>query len=211
MMNSFPPDETRNFKNETGIATHIPKTILFFGDSLTAGYGLRPYESFPAIIQQKINLAGLLYKTINAGVSGETTFGGTYRINGFVKDAIDIFVLELGINDGLRGIPVADTRKNLQLIIDRVKATHPKAQMVLAGMQVPPWLGQKYAEDFREMFPALANKNSMYLIPFLLHRVAGVRSLNLPDGAHPSAQGQKLVAENVWAVLRNVLEKHLVS
>jgi acyl-CoA thioesterase-1 len=187
------------------------KTILFFGDSLTAGYGLKPAQSFPALIQEKIDRLRLPFKSINAGVSGETTFGGNNRIDWLLQEHIDVFVLELGVNDGLRGIPVADTKSNLQSIIDKVKARYPKVTLVMAGMQVPPYLGQKFANDFRDIFPDLAKRNNMALIPFLLEGVAGRRLLNLPDGAHPSAEGQKIVAENVWAVLESVVRSSIDS
>ncbi|MDB5249280.1 MAG: family lipase [Segetibacter sp.] len=193
-------------KNESSSSNVEVKTILFFGDSLTAGYGLHPAQSFPSLIQRKIDSMGLPYKGVNAGVSGETTAGGNYRIDTFLHQPIDVFVLELGINDGLRGIGVSETRKNLQSIIDKVKARYPKAKLVLAGMQVPPYLGQSYADHFRGMFPDLAKKNNMALIPFLLEGVGGIRALNLPDGAHPSAEGQKIVADNVWAVLKDILK-----
>jgi len=182
------------------------KNILFFGDSLTAGYGLKASEAFPSLIQEKINSVRLKFKAINAGVSGETSSGGLYRINSYLNQPIDIFVLELGINDGLRGIPVAETKRNLQLIISKVKVNHPNARLVLAGMILPPYFPQKHLDDFKNMFPELAKDNSMALIPFLLKGVGGVRALNLPDGAHPSAAGQKIVAENVWAVLKDVIK-----
>lgn len=193
-------------KNETTSSNQPVKTILFFGDSLTAGYALHPAESFPSLIQEKIDTLGLPYRAINAGVSGETSAGGNIRINSMLHQPIDVFVLELGVNDGLRAIPIAETRKNLQSIIDKVKARYPKAQLVLAGMQIPPFWGQSYADDFRKMFPEVARKNNMVLIPFLLQGVGGVRALNLPDGAHPNAEGQKIVANNVWAVLRDLLK-----
>lgn len=198
--------------DKAGINDHITstdllvKTILFFGDSLTAGYGLPSAQSFPAIVQRKIDASGLKYKCVNAGISGDTSAGGFYRIDRFLDNKTDVFVLELGVNDGLRGIPVAETWRNLQAIIDRVKARYPKAIMILAGMQVPPYYGQQHSKDFRRMFPDLALKNNMVLIPFLLEGVAGIRNLNLPDGAHPSASGQKIVAENVWAILKEVLK-----
>jgi len=183
------------------------KKILFFGNSLTAGYGLQPTEAFPSLIQAKLDSAGFKYKAVNAGVSGETSAGGNGRIDWILKQPLDIFVLELGANDGLRGIPVAETKSNLQLIINKVKTKYPKAKLVLAGMQVPPNMGRKYADDFREMFPELAKKNSMELVPFLLEGVGGVRELNQADGIHPTATGAKIVAENVWRVLQNILEK----
>lgn len=182
------------------------KTILFFGNSLTAGYGLNPSEAFPALIQGKIDSAGLKYKTINAGVSGETSAGGNGRIDWILKQPADVFVLELGANDGLRGIPVTETKKNLQSIIDKVKAKYPKAELVLAGMQIPPNMGQEYSIKFKKIFPALAKENNMTLIPFLLQDVAGIRELNQQDGIHPTAAGDKIVAQNVWSVLESVLK-----
>jgi acyl-CoA thioesterase-1 len=181
------------------------KTILFFGNSLTAGYGLEPSEAFPALIQHKIDSLRLPYKVVNAGVSGETSSGGNSRVEWILKQPIDVFVLELGGNDGLRGIPVAETRKNLQSIIDKVKAKYPSAKLVLAGMQVPPNMGQQYATEFRNLYPELAQKNNMAFIPFLLEGVGGVTKLNLQDGIHPTAEGHHIVAANVWSQLQTVL------
>jgi acyl-CoA thioesterase I len=181
------------------------KTILFFGNSLTAGYGLDPTEAFPALIQQKIDSAKLPYKVVNAGVSGETSSGGNARIDWILKQPVDVFILELGANDGLRGIPVDETRRNLQAIIDKVKTKYPNAKLVLAGMQVPPNMGQAYATRFQSMFPELASANNMTLVPFLLEGVGGVRKLNLQDGIHPTAEGHKIVANTVWGVLQGVI------
>jgi acyl-CoA thioesterase-1 len=181
------------------------KNILFFGTSLTAGYGLDPTEAYPALIQNRIDSLQMPYKVINGGLSGETSAGGKGRIDWLLKQRVDIFVLELGANDGLRGLPVSQTIKNLQAIIDRVKAKYPDAKMVLAGMQVPPNMGAKYAADFKNMFPDLAKKNQMALIPFLLDKVGGVPSLNQADGIHPTAEGDKILAENVWVVLKDLL------
>lgn len=194
-------------KKVTADSSKTSKTILFFGNSLTAGYGLDPSEAFPALIQGKTDSAGLKYKTVNAGVSGETSAGGNARIDWILKQPVDVFVLELGANDGLRGIPVTETRKNLQSIIDKVKAKYPKAKLVLAGMQIPPNMGQEYAVQFKNLFPELAKKNDMALIPFLLQGVAGIRELNQQDAIHPTAAGDKIVAQNVWNVLENVLKK----
>jgi acyl-CoA thioesterase I len=193
---------------ETPLVNQRLKTILFFGNSLTAGYGLDPAESFPSLIQKKIDSMHLPYKTVNAGVSGETSAGGSGRIDWILKQPVDVFVLELGANDGLRGIPVVETKKNLQTIIDKVKAKYPHAKLVLAGMQVPPNMGQEYSDNFRKLFPDLAAKNNMTLIPFLLQGVGGVRELNQQDGIHPTAEGEKIVTENVWKVLQGVLEGH---
>jgi len=181
------------------------KNILFFGTSLTAGYGLDPTEAYPALIQNRIDSLQMPYKVINGGLSGETSAGGKGRIDWLLKQRVDIFVLELGANDGLRGLPVSQTVKNLQAIIDRVKAKYPDAKMVLAGMQVPPNMGAKYAADFKNMFPDLAKKNQMVLIPFLLDKVGGVPTLNQADGIHPTAEGDKILAENVWVVLKDLL------
>lgn len=192
---------------DTVASTAKTKTILFFGNSLTAGYGLEPAQAFPALIQQKIDSLGLPYKAVNAGVSGETSAGGNSRIDWILKQPVDVFVLELGANDGLRGVPVAETRKNLQSIIDKVKAKYPEAQLVLAGMQVPPNMGATYAAEFKALFPELAQKNGMTLIPFLLEGVGGEASLNQQDGIHPTAEGAHILARNVWQYLRPLLQK----
>ena len=181
------------------------KTILFFGNSLTAGYGLDPSEAFPALIQTKIDSLKLPYKAINAGNSGETSSGGKNRIDWLLRQKVDVFVLELGANDGLRGIPVPETKRNLQAIIDKVKAKYPDAKLVLLGMEIPPNMGGKYAEEFRVIFRQLATQNNMAFVPFLLEGVGGRRELNLPDGIHPTAQGHKILASNVWEVLEGVL------
>lgn len=183
------------------------KNILFFGNSLTAGYGLDDpsSESFPSLIQAKIDSLKLKYKAINAGLSGETTAGGKGRIGWLLKSRVDVFVLELGANDGLRGVPVTETERNLQAIVDSVTQRYPKAKLVLLGMQVPPSMGGQYARDFNKVFPAIAEKNNMLLVPFLLKNVAGVPQLNLKDGVHPTAEGQKILAENVWEELQTIL------
>ena len=182
------------------------KTILFFGNSLTAGYGLEdPAEAFPEVIQQKIDSLNLPYKVINAGLSGETTAGGVGRINWLLKQQIDIFVLELGANDGLRGIPVAETKKNLQSILDTVQVRYPNAKRILLGMEVPPNMGGKYVADFRVIFREIAEKNKIPFVPFMLEGVAGNVKLNLRDGIHPTGEGYKIVAENVWEVLKGEL------
>jgi len=182
------------------------KTVLFFGDSLTAGYGLEdPSEAFPGVVQNKIDAAHLHYKVVNAGLSGETSAGGKGRIGWILKQKVDIFVLELGANDGLRGIPVTQTKENLQAIVDSVKAKYPKAKLIMLGMQVPPNMGAAYANSFKATFPELASKNNMALVPFLLKGVGGIPSLNQKDGIHPTAEGAKIVGDNVWQVLQGVL------
>jgi acyl-CoA thioesterase-1 len=181
------------------------KAILFFGDSLTAGYGLEPSQAFPALIQEKINVLGWNFRVINAGLSGETTAGGLRRIDWVLQRPVDVLVLELGANDGLRGLPVEGAKQNLQAIIDRTRSKYPGVKVVLVGMQVPSNLGRDYTTRFRAIFPELATANDATLIPFLLEGVASVPELNLPDGIHPTAAGQKIVAENVWKVLEPVL------
>lgn len=185
------------------------KNIVFFGNSITAGYGLQLSQAFPALIQHKIDSAGLSYKVINAGISGETSSDGVARIDWILRQPVDVFVLELGGNDGLRGIPVEQTRKNLQLIIDKVKAAYPSATIVLAGMQIPPNMGKKYSDEFRQMYPDLTQKNNIELIPFLLKGVGGEATLNLEDGIHPTAEGHRILAENVWSILGDVLTKRV--
>lgn len=182
------------------------KTILFFGNSLSAGYGVDPSEAFPALIQQKIDSTDLPYHVINGGVSGETTAGGAQRIDFVLKQQpVDVFVLELGGNDGLRGLPLTETRKNLQSIIDKVKAKYPEAKLVLAGMQIPPNMGAAYASGFRDIYPELAKKNNMTLIQFLLRGVGVEARFNQQDGIHPTPEGHQVVAENVWQELKTIL------
>ena len=183
------------------------KVILFFGDSLTAGYGLEKGEGFPEILQQKIDSLGLSYQVVNAGLSGETTSGGRNRIDWVLKQNVDVFVLELGANDGLRGIPISETKNNLQEIIDFVREQNPDIEIILAGIQIPPNMGQDYTSEFREIFPDLAEENDIYLIPFLLEDVAGIPELNQQDGIHPTAEGQEILAENVWEVLKPVIKQ----
>ena len=181
------------------------KTIVFFGNSLTAGYGLSPSQAFPAVIQKKIDSLGLSYQVINAGVSGETSSGGKTRIDWILREQVDIFILELGANDGLRGTPLSETKKNLQDIIDIVKTKYPDAKLVFAGMEIPPNMGQTYTTEFRNIYIDLAAKNKMTLIPFLLEGVGGEPELNQADGIHPTAEGHLMVAENVWKKLEKLL------
>ena len=200
-------------EEQTSIAQENPaaeneentQTILFFGNSLTAGMGLDSEESFPALIQDRIDSLELDYNVINAGLSGETTAAGKNRIEWVMNQDVDIFVLELGANDGLRGVPVSETRKNLQDIMDHVRSENPDIRIILAGMQMPPNLGQEYTSDFKDLFPDLAAQNDVELIPFLLEGVAGDPELNQGDGIHPTAEGQKIVADNVWTILKPML------
>jgi len=182
------------------------KVILFFGDSLTAGYGLDPDQAFPAVIQAKINTRGWDFRVINAGLSGETTAGGLRRIAWVLQRPIAVLVLALGANDALRGLPIAEARHNLQAIIDRTKQKYPQVKIVLAGMQAPTNLGQDYTSSFRTLFPALATANDAALIPFLLAGVGGIPALNLPDGIHPTPAGHRIIAENVWKILEPLLQ-----
>ncbi|MBU2915825.1 arylesterase [Reichenbachiella agariperforans] len=187
------------------VADEEKKTILFFGNSITAGYKLDLTEAFPALIQERLDSMELPYQTINAGLSGETTASGDARVEWVLKNPIDIFVLELGANDGLRGVSTEETRKNLRSIIDKVKAKYPTCQVVLAGMMIPPNMGADYAEDFQRIYPELAAEYELPLIPFILQGVAGIPELNLEDGIHPTAEGHAILAENVWAVLQPLL------
>ncbi|MFA6961087.1 MAG: arylesterase [Opitutaceae bacterium] len=188
-------------------ANTAPKTILFFGDSLSAGYGLddASTQAFPALIQKKITAAGINYRVINAGLSGETTAGGLRRIDWVLRVPIDIFVLELGGNDGLRGLPPALAAQNLQGIIAKLRVKNPKVKLVIAGMQMPASMGADYTREFAAIYPALAKANDATLIPFLLDGVGGVRSLNQPDGIHPNEAGHQIVADTVWKILKPLL------
>lgn len=196
--------EQTNTAKEPATVTE-KKTIVFYGNSLTAGYGVSPSEAFPAIIQKKIDSLGLPYNVVNAGVSGETSSGGKTRIDWILREPVDIFVLELGANDGLRGTPLSETKKNLQDIIDKVKEKYPGSKLVFAGMEIPPNMGQAYTTEFRNIYIDLAAKNKMTLIPFLLEGVGGEPKLNQADGIHPTAEGHLIVAENVWKQLQKLL------
>lgn len=183
------------------------KRIVFFGDSLTAGYGLEDIENaFPGIIQSKIDSIGLNYKVINSGISGETTSGGKNRIDWVLNQKPAVFVLELGANDGLRGLPLQQTISNLQTIIDTIKKKYPDTKIVLAGMQIPPNMGQDYATGFKNIFTSLSQKNNLALIPFLLEDLGGIAKLNQSDGIHPTKEGHKILANNVWKVLEPILK-----
>lgn len=185
--------------------TTKPKVILFYGDSLTAGYGLSTEEAFPAIIDKMLKQKGKSAKVINAGLSGETSAGGLSRLDWVLRQPVDIFVLELGANDGLRGLPLEETKKNLQGIIDLVKKKYPGVNIVVAGMMVPPNMGPDYTAGFQKIFPELARQNNAKLIPFLLQGVAGDEKLNNADGIHPNVEGHKIVANNVLKVVEPLL------
>jgi acyl-CoA thioesterase-1 len=182
-------------------------TLLFFGDSLTAGYGLSDpgSQSYPAQVQRKIDADQLPWRVVNAGLSGETSAGGLRRIDWVLNQKPDVVVLELGANDGLRGTSPDVTQANLQGIIDRVRKRYPEVRIVLAGMRMPPNMGQDYTEAFRAIYPALASKNGITMIPFLLDGVGAVPELNQGDGMHPTAAGAIIVADGVWKVIRPIL------
>jgi acyl-CoA thioesterase-1 len=188
-------------------APATPTSILFFGDSLTAGYGLSPEEAFPALVEKEFNKSSNHVKVTNAGLSGETSAGGLSRIDWILRQPVDIFVLELGANDGLRGLPLDQTRKNLQSIIDKVRSKYPNVKFVLAGMMVPPNLGKEYTDQFKNIYPELAKQNKATLIPFLLEGVAGDEKLNQPDGIHPNVEGHKIVAKNITKVISPLVKQ----
>ena len=181
------------------------KTILFFGNSLTAGYGIDPEESFAGRTQSRLDSLKKEYRVINGGLSGETTAGGLRRLDWFLEEEPYLFVLELGGNDGLRGIALTETKKNLLAIVDKVRAKYPNTKIILAGMQIPPNMGQEYTEEFKAIYPAVAKEKNIELIPFLLEGVAGDPDLNLPDGIHPTAEGHRLVMETLWPYISKAL------
>ena len=194
------------------------RVIIFFGNSLAAGYGLdNTADAFPNRIGARIDSLNLPYRVVNAGLSGETTAGGRSRVSWILRQsgpvrrsggtAADIFVLELGGNDGLRGIPLKSSRENLQAIIDTVRLRNPATRIVIAGMQIPPNLGRTYTQEFRAMFKELADRNKAVLIPFLLEGVGGNPKLNQPDGIHPNVQGHRIVTENVWQVIGPMVQQ----
>lgn len=207
--NNTTPETKSTETTATPNATPAPVTnkeaIVFFGNSLTAAYQLTKEQGFPALIQEKIDSLGLPYHCVNAGLSGETTADGVNRIDWVLQQPMDIFILELGGNDALRGLPITESRKNLQAIVDKVKAARPDCKIIIAGMMAPPNLGATYTNAFRDMYPELARKNKALLIPFLLDKVGGEATLNLEDGIHPNIAGHKIVAETVWKVLKTAL------
>src|SRR5881227_3262869 len=180
------------------------KTILVLGDSLSQGFGLAPSEAYPILLAKKLRATGLNFRVINASAAGGTTEGGLERLPAHLKRKIDIFILELGVNDAFRGVPVDQTQNNLQQIINKVKTRNPRVRVVIAGMQLPDYTTDDYLSAFGKMFADLAAKNDAALIPYLLRSVAGDPSLNLSDGIHPNAAGQKILAETVWQVLEPV-------
>jgi acyl-CoA thioesterase-1 len=185
--------------------SEAPRTILFVGTSLTAGYGLDPDSAYPQLIQQMIDSAKLSYQVVNAGVSGETSSSLVRRMDWLLRQPFELAVIETGANDGLRGIPIETMQANIQQIIERIKAARPGARIVLAQMEAPPNLGTSYTRRFRDVFPELASRHGIVLLPFLLENVAGRRELNQADGIHPNMEGERIVARNVWKGLRPLL------
>jgi acyl-CoA thioesterase I len=183
------------------------KRIVVLGDSIAAGYGVDPDEAYPAVLQRKIDEAKLPYTVVNAGLSGDTTAGGLRRIDWILKQPVDILILELGGNDGLRGIPVSETRSNLQSIIDRARAKYPKARIVVAGMKMPANMGLDYTSEFEKVFAEIAEKNKTALVPFVLENVGGKADLNQPDRIHPTPAGHEIVAQNIWPILQPLLKE----
>ena len=180
------------------------KTILVLGDSLSEGFQLKSSEAYPLLLADKLRAAGLDFQVTNASQTGGTTEGGLERLPAHLKRKIDIFILELGINDAFRGVPVDQIQNNLQQMIDKVKARNPDVRVLIAGMQLPNYAADDYVFAFGKMFGELAAKNGGSLVPYLLDGVGGDPSLNLPDGIHPNVAGQKILAENVWRVLEPV-------
>lgn len=193
--------ETTNQTNSDSTAVSQKseqKLVLFFGNSLTAGYGIDPEDAFPGLVQARLDSLGKEFKVINGGLSGETTAGGLSRLDWFLEEEPYIFVLELGGNDGLRGILPSESKNNLLAIIDKVKSKYPNTKIILTGMQIPPNMGQEYTDEFKAIYPAVAAEKNVTLIPFLLEGVAGNPELNLPDGIHPTEEGHKIVFGTVW-------------
>ena len=180
------------------------KRILVLGDSLSAGFGLRPNQAYPALLTEKLHAAGFNFEIVNASQSGGTTQGGLRRLPAHLKRKIDIFILELGINDAFRGVPIAEIRNNLRAIVDQVKARNPNVRIIIAGMELPNYAEDDYVFAFGQIYADLAAKNSAALIPYLLEGVGGDPLLNQPDRVHPNAAGQKILGENVWRVLEPI-------
>ena len=183
------------------------RTVVFLGDSLTAGFGLPPSDAFPALIAEKIRAAGLPFQVENAGLSGDTSAGALRRTDWLLQRPIDVLVIELGGNDGLRGLPIKSLKANLQAIIDKVKVKNPSVKIVIAGMQIPPNLGADYSANFTKLYAELARENNAVLIPFLLEGVGGHQDLNQRDMIHPTAAGHRIIADLVWRTLEPILRK----
>lgn len=183
-------------------------TIVALGDSLTAGYGLSRKQAYPALIAEKMREAGYEFEVVNAGWSGDTTAGGLRRLPEVLRrKKIDVFILELGINDAFRGVTIEQMRANLQAIIDQTRARHPGVAIIIAGMQLPLYSSDDYVSAFGQMFRTLAEKNRAMLIPYLLEGVGGNPETNQLDRVHPNAAGQRILADNVWRVLEPIVRK----
>lgn len=181
------------------------KTILCFGNSLTAGYGLDEKEAWPFLLNQKLDSLDFNYKVVNAGISGETSSGGLNRVDWVLNQKVDVFILELGANDMLRGLDINVTEINLRKILEKVHGKYPDIPIIVAGLLAPPNMGEKYEKQFKNIFSTLTKEFNGQLIPFFLQDVAGIKSLNLDDGLHPNKEGQKIVLQNVWTQLKKVL------
>lgn len=181
------------------------QTLVVLGDSLSAGYGVDPEEAYPALLQKKVEAARMSIRVVNSSVSGDTTAGGLRRLDWILKQPVDILLIELGGNDGLRGLAPSQTRSNIQGMIDKARTKYPGVRLVIAGMQMPDNLGADYQNAFRTLFADLARTNGATLIPFLLEGVGGVAKLNQPDRIHPTAEGHVIVAETVWKSLQPLL------
>ncbi|EDM25340.1 lipase/acylhydrolase domain protein [Lentisphaera araneosa HTCC2155] len=176
--------------------------IVCLGDSLTAGYGVLESEAWPALLQNKLDAEKASAKVINAGSSGSTSAGGMSKVKWLFKKDVDVLILALGANDGLRGLSTEMLEKNLQSIIDYCKEKKPSIRIIIAGMKTPPNMGQDYATSFEKVYPKLAEKNKIELIPFMLEEVAGHAKMNLPDGIHPNPEGHKIICQLVWDILK---------
>ncbi len=194
------------FSSSSNAEETVTKRILLLGDSLTAGYGIDPEDAYPALLAEKMAETHPEWQVAPSGLSGETSAGGLRRASWVLQKPAAILVLALGANDGLRGIELSDTKRNLQRIIDLARDKYPEIKVVIAGMQMPPNLGAQYTTEFRKLFPALAEENDVELIPFLLEGVAGHPQLNIADGIHPNEEGHEIIAENVWRILEPLLE-----
>lgn len=199
-------------KNEKNIQTEKPaeqqriKRLIFFGDSLTAGYGLLPEENYVHLISEKLKQDGFNLEVVNAGVSGDTTATGLSRLDWVIKKGVDYFVLELGANDSMKGISISEIRSNLKKIIAKVREKNPEVKILLVPMKVFPNYGPKYGKQFEKLYKEISEEETVPLSPFLLEKVAGIRKLNLPDGIHPTAEGHKLLFSTMYEPVKNLLK-----
>ncbi|HET9316316.1 MAG TPA: arylesterase [Vicinamibacteria bacterium] len=187
------------------VTVSVSPVILFVGTSLTAGLGLDPTQAYPARIEERVRAEGLPYRVVNAGVSGETSAAARRRLDWLLRQPVAVLVIETGANDGLRGQDPAATRAEIQAMIDRARLVSPPPRILLVGMQAPPNMGREYTHAFRALYADLARANGVALVPFLLEGVAGQPRLNQSDGIHPTAEGQRILADNVWPHLQPLL------